>query len=184
MRWIGPWNLTLNHFIASMCLTSFDWLAILLNRVCPISHIQILRPCLWKNPELIFYPQIKCQIWICLFTNQYMHKGTHQSIHPSIRRYLNKHLLFWFDALYREVFSNRKETSCLPLVRPRFEAGSLRHPLASRPNACSPIDWAIKDQVKNLNSISQAHNEQVCSPLTPLPLALVTYVFVMLIMML
>ena len=41
---------------------------------------------------------------------------------------------------------NWKEASCLPLLRPRFELGRLRHPLASRLNARSQTDWAAQGQ--------------------------------------
>ena len=44
------------------------------------------------------------------------------------------------DAPAQENILNRKKTSCLPLVRPGFEAGRPRHPLTGKPNACSKTD--------------------------------------------
>ena len=55
-----------------------------------------------------------------------------------------------FDALATgKRYSNRKETSCLPLLNAGFEP-KVRHLFASRLNACWQTDWAIEDQAKNL----------------------------------
>ena len=62
-------------------------------------------------------------------------------------------VLFWWSGTGKW-FRIKKETSCLPLVRPGFEAEwCLRHQIANRLNACSKTDWATEHQVKNLNSI-------------------------------
>ena len=56
-------------------------------------------------------------------------------------------------------FSNRNETSCLPLVRPRFEPKCLWNPFSSRMNTRSQTDGAIENQVKNLNPIARPYDE-------------------------
>ena len=66
----------------------------------------------------------------------------------------------------REVILNWKETSCIPLVRPGFEAGRLRHLLTSRLNGWSQTDRAIEDQAnESLDSTAHPYDEQVFSPL-------------------
>ena len=57
-----------------------------------------------------------------------------------------------------------------------------RHQIASRLNARWQTDWAIEDQVKNLNSTARPYDQQAFSPLDPTVnwlshLALATYIF-------
>ena len=70
-------------------------------------------------------------------------------------------LMLWL----REVISNRKESSYLALARPWFEAGRLRHPLASRLNTCSQTDWAVEGQAEKLKWISRPYDQPAFSPL-------------------
>ena len=58
---------------------------------------------------------------------------------------------FWFRCSGTgKRYSNRKETSCLPLLNAGFELKVSRHLFASRLNACWQTDWAIEDQAKKL----------------------------------
>ena len=67
--------------------------------------------------------------------------------------------IFW----HRTSFFNQKGTNCHLLVRPRFETGRLRHPLASRLNANSQKGWVIKDQVeKNNPSLIRTRIQATC----------------------
>ena len=57
---------------------------------------------------------------------------------------------------------NRKVTSCLPLMKARFEAGKSGTPNRSRLNAHSHTDWAIEDQASKL--IATARDKWAFSP--------------------
>ena len=57
----------------------------------------------------------------------------------------------------REVISNWKENSCLPLLNAGFEPRVSRNWISSRLNAHWQTDWNIEDHAKNLNSIAHPY---------------------------
>ena len=59
----------------------------------------------------------------------------------------------------RGVISNKKETSCHPLLMQDSNLGTLRYQIANRLNSHSQNDCVIEDQVKNLNSTVRPHGE-------------------------
>ena len=80
-------------------------------------------------------------------------------------------------------YSNRKETSCVPLLNAGFEPGI--------PDTKSPADWMLADKptelsrikLKNLNSTARPYDQRAFSPLDPTVswlshLALAIYIFV------
>ena len=80
-------------------------------------------------------------------------------------------------------YSNRKETSCVPLLNAGFEPGD--------PETKSPADWMLADKptelsrskLKNLNSTARPYDQRAFSPLDPTVswlshLALAIYIFV------
>ena len=81
-------------------------------------------------------------------------------------------------------YSNRKETSCVPLLNAGFEPGV--------PDTKSPADWMLADKPtelsrfklkKNLKSTARPYGQRAFSPLDPTVswlshLALVIYIFV------
>ena len=92
-------------------------------------------------------------------------------------------------------YSNRKDTSYVPLQNAGFECGvpDTKSPadwmLADKPTELSRIklktwtDWAIEDQAKNLNSTARPYYQRAFSPLDPTVswlshLALAIYIFV------
>ena len=82
-----------------------------------------------------------------------------------------------------ERYSNRKETSCVPLLNAGFEPGV--------PDTKSPADWMLADKLtelsriklKNLNLTARPYDQRAFSPLDPTVswlshLALAIYIFV------
>ena len=57
--------------------------------------------------------------------------------------YLSDEIMCW----HRDVISNRKETSCLPLMWLGFDLGRLRNQLLSRLYGRSQTDWAIEERM-------------------------------------
>ena len=85
--------------------------------------------------------------------------------------------------LWHSYYSNRKETSCVPLLNAGFEPGVL--------DTKSPADWMLADKPtelsrikpKNLNSTARPYDQRAFSPLDPTVswlshLALAIYIFV------
>ena len=94
-----------------------------------------VRVCLWIMTATGIHTGL-VQLWIYIM-NTNVYKQKHSCI-----------FVFTLVLRHSEVISNQKETSCLPLVKPGFEAVRLMHPFPSRLNAGSQTHWAIENQVK------------------------------------
>ena len=97
---------------------------------------------------------------------------------------INTSLLFLILMLWhRQAIFELKGDKFSSSVECRIRSWEVRHQFASRLNAHSQTDWAIKDQTNNLNSTASPYDEWAFSPLDFTAdwlshLALVIYMFV------
>ena len=110
-----------------------------------------VRVCLWIMTATGIHTDL-VQLWIYIM-NTNVYKQKHSRI-----------FVFTLILRHSEVISNKKETSCLPLVKPGFEAVRLMHPFPSRLNAGSQTHWAIENQVKKIG-LPGPHDERAFGPL-------------------
>ena len=153
-------------------------------------------------------PLHRCNIYNTCNIHTYMHACIHTYIPTNIATYLHTYIHTYiytyihtyihiccclFDALAQasDIQIERRQVVFLcwrqdlnpgPQTPNRQQTG-LRHLFASRLNACWQTDWAIEDQLKNLNSTARPYDQQAFSPLDLitswlLHLALAIYIFV------
>ena len=65
---------------------------------------------------------------------------------------------------HRQAILESREDKLSSSAECRIRTQGLRHLLASRLNACWQTDWAIEDQIKNLNSTARPYDQQAFSP--------------------
>ena len=88
---------------------------------------------IWMNHSRESHKKYDC------FGKWIIHGHTHTHTYIRTHIFVVLILILW----HREVVSNRKKISCLPHVKPWFEAERcLGHRIASRLNTCSQTDWA------------------------------------------
>ena len=79
--------------------------------------------------------------------NIYIYSAFHQKS-LNLVKHIYVFVTFLIMLWRREVIANQNETSCFHLASPGFEAGCLRHTLASRENACKKLMEHVLSRTK------------------------------------
>ena len=103
--------------------------------------------------------------YIHTYIQTYIHTYIHTYMHAYIHTYIHVFCCWFRCSGTGKRYSNRKETSCLPLLKAGFE------PKVS--DTYSPADWMPADKptelsrikLKNLNSTARPYDQQAFSPL-------------------